>query len=796
MAETRVSEVILKAKSDVTGFTQLRIESAKVRGEMRYLADEAKRVDLASAQAGKSVRTAFTSQSSNSIRSLVGPTEDATKQMNRLKESITGVQGEIKTLRSLKTDALDLVPNIDDITGSGKGRGFRETLKFIGREGRALPSQQIPGLGIGTDGISKLISLTGSLPAPVLAAGAAIAVLGTGVVALNTILADNKGKMDAATKANTTYYDLIRNKTTSSELQKQINDLSTAQAADLAELQSITQAFESGFSETANIIGNDGAKILFALGQVSDADDLLTARADELRKSTSENFASINTLMRAQGSAAVVANDLAAATEAAAKAEAELAALRAQNAVKGDQSRINAQIEAANLAATGTEKQVQDRIDALAREKQVILANLPILREQARQAEAGSEAQKILQAQVDGYIGRLAELDTSIMTLAGDTLVAAKANDAAAESEKKRADSISATIKYNEDVARITQQNAEKQADLAQKLADKQIEIAAKTLDDSEKLLEKLQEKYADLVTDAQRDLDKDVRKANFEGLQEQIKFQKNEVTETRKHLQDLERIRRQSREAEFEQGLDRDFAGLARTRRATANQLAESNIQFNEERQARLDAFAEKIEDDRNQFIFERQERIIKFQQDIADLQLQGARERKQINDNAAKALQQARANYDRDLSLLRSKFVSELNARNLAIQAELKMINQGNTAKLAEEAKYYAQSLQLIKGVFGSVGGSTKAGAGSAGKFKSSSGGSGLSVSGSAPFSTAGAFTPLTNQAVGGGGAGGRSLTVHMPIYSSKADPEAIGVVVEKHLTKFAHDILGDEA
>jgi hypothetical protein len=794
--DDKISRVLLQYVVDKNSLTQAQLASAKVRGDMQSIANAAKQTELATVKAGASIRDSFGSAGSSRIRSLVGETESATRQMNRLKESVTGVQQEIKSLSNIK--AADIIdPELGDVVGGGGGFN-RAGITRIGAKIRNLPSTQIPGLPIATDAIGNILRLIGGLPTPVLAAAGAFAAVAASVGILNASLAGSKAALDAATKANTTYYDLIRNKTTSGELQQQISDLSAAQAADLAELQSITAAFASGFKSTSDVIGNAGAKFLFAAGQVSDADDALTARADTLRKSLNDGRATIDVLLNAQDSAAIAANDLAAATAAATKAEQELLAARAANAIALDNSRINAQIQAANLSVNGTEKQVQELIDGYNRQKKVLLDNLPILQAQLAATEAGTDANKAYQNELNNVTLRLADLDTNINTLAGDTLKAAQANDLAAEAEKKRVDSIKAVESYNADIARINETAAQKEIDLATKYADKQVEIAAKAAEDAAKLLENLENKLASLATDVGRDLDKDTRKANFDALQEQVEFQRDEANETKRHYQDLDRIRRQARAAEFEQGLDRDFAGLARSRRATAEQINESNIQFNEDRQARLDSFAVKRQDESAEFAFERQERIIQFEQDVADARAQYARERLQLADAKNKQLTQAKAAYDKELALAQSKHRAELAAKDAAIRSELQIIQAGNTARLQLEQQLQQQYLTILRNSMSAIGGSLSSGAGNGANLGGGTGGGSANgggtvggIGGIFGFGAGAQKTSSTNNSM--------SLSVPIQITTGgspeqlRAIAPAIGNIIETKLTEYHRSIYG---
>ena len=800
MAQDGISTVLLRYEVDRQALNQASLASIRVRSDLNFIAQQAKQVDLASAKAGQSIRDAFGSSGSARLKELSTATQDANKQMIVLKESVTGVQQEIKKLSSIKAgDIVD--PELGDIVGGGGGiRSAQTAVRLAGSKLRALPSIQIPGAGgLGTDAIANVVRLLGSIPPPMLAVAGAAAVMGAGIVALNAILSSSKTALDAATVANTSYYDLIRKNTTSGDLQTQITELAAKQAADLAELGTITNAFGSGFAEAEKKIGTSAAKILFGLGQVSNADDTLTARADELRKTTSDQSAQLSVLTAAQGSAAIAANDLKAATEAATKAEEALAVARANNSVALDQSRINAQIQAANLSANGTEKQVQDLIDGYARQKEVLLNNLPILQAEVDATKAGTEAHDAYQKQIDGVTLRLADLDTNMLVLAGDTLAAAKANDIAAESEKKRADEIKAVAKYNEDVLKINTDEAAKEVDLATKYADKQVDIAAKAADDAAKLLDNLEQKLSSLGTDVNRDLAKDARKAQFDALQEQVKFQTDETNETKKHFEDLDRIRRQARAQEFEQGLDRDFAGLARSRRATAEQITESNIQFNEDRRARLEAFVAKAQDDQAQFAFERQERIIKFDQDVADARAQYTRERSQLVDARNKQLAAAKAAYDKDLSLLQSKYRAELSARDAAIRAELQQIVAGNAAKLGLEAQYYQQAVAILKGAIGTIGGSAGAGiATGGGGFSGGTGGSTATGAGSIS-GIGGIFGATASRQVSSPRGAISSLSVPIYITSGASETQLaaiapkIGEIVERKLTEYHVAIYG---
>lgn len=767
MSQDGISTILLRYQEDIQSLRQASLGLSRLRGDMQFTAQMAKQVDLASVKAGDSIRDAFGSKTSASIKSLIGPTEDANKQMIRLKESVTGVQQEIKSLSSLK--AADIVdPELGDVLGGSGKRNISQTLKFIGREGRALPSQQIPGLGVGTDAISKIIGLMGSLSPVALTTGLAIGGLAIAI----KLLQDNATKAKEAAlsdlDARQRALELLSagNKI---EVQERIKELQSQRdrnqkaANDAASIQ---HQLQQGIFETYGIVGFGITQINAALG--TGAGELSATAAD--LEAANKKLGETNTEL------VILEQGVDALGDAAEKSALALA--RVNNAIAQDTARINAQIEAANLSASATEQQVQDRLDSLAREKEVLQANLPIMQARADAAEKDSEAQKAAQAQVDNTRQRLGDLDTTLLTLAGDTLQAAKANDIAAESERQRADMIKAVAKFEEERAKISEQRAQKEVDLATKLADKQVEIAAKAVEEAAKLLDNLNQELNSLSTDLGRDLAKDDRKAAFDAAQERQQFQQEEVNETERHFEDIARIRRAALANEFELGLDRDFAGLARSRRATAEQITESNIQFNEDRKARLASFAIKQQDDQAEFAFERNERLIKFDQDVQDARAQYIRERLQLADAKNKQLAAANAAYQKDLALLNSKYRAELSARDQAIRAELQQIQGGNAARLQLDAQYYQQAINILKSAVNSIGGSVSGGASSGSALSSGTGG--VSTSGNASTGNLGgifgaAASRTSTPTRGGLNFGGLAISI-----TTGASPQQVAAIV----------------
>lgn len=796
MAETRISEVVLKAKSDVSGFVQLRVESAKIRGEIQYLAQTAKQAGLASVNAGKNIREAFTSQTSSRIDGIA-------KSTDRLKKSFDDAAASAKKAKEQSLDALE-----PDILGDSGGGGGAKTslLRTAGRELKALPAVQIPGVGVSTDAVGKILQLVGSLGPVGLAAAAGLGAL-TAVLAIMTIgMQDGVKATKALLEGQEEYFRLLL---TGSKSQVQAAIDAKQQEKEIVEARLATnkQTLDDA-RKTYGALGAAAADISNQFG-LRDVREQVQKDEDAL-KGLNVQLGQLNPLLN---NSEIAARDVA-------KAEEELAAVRTKSFLQGIQTNVNTLRELKELSQTGTEKQVRDRIRATQNEIEVLQYAQQAALDKAHAEKQGSEANKEASDAAEEYGRQIDVLKEKQDRLTGGVLEQAKANDAATaaleEQKKIRTDSIAAVTKYNSDITNIDAQYHQKEIDLATKLADQQVEIAQKAVEDSEKLLAQLTNKLGDLQRDAQRDLDKDTRKANFDSLRDQIKFMQDEVAAEKKHAQDVERIRRQSREREFELGLDRDFAGLAAQRRTTANQISESNIQFNEDRQARLEAFRQKQADDAAQFAFERQERLIKFEQDVTDARLAYARERIQAQENQRRAYAEANAAYTRDLNLLRQKHLAELSQRNSEIQSELKMIAQGTAGKLALEAQYWEQSRKLIQGIF-SNGGTTGAGSGGgsgaggpklsrayggsllAGQTSRvnepfSGGGESFSNSrGTIPLPGYGLFTPFSNGTVNAKGIG--HATVYLSIDARGKTNEEVGEIVDQRLTNTLEKIFGDK-
>ena len=830
MADTKVSEVLLKYNVDQQTLNQSLQRLARARSDLQFTAQLAKQLKPSGEAAAEGIRAVGTSsqQAESRLSKLNTTVETDIKGMNDLRQatldaaaaqdklasaprrpSSGGISEGIKTATEQQGDISTTLSSIASLSGGSQiatlGADLSGVLEYLPRFGEAikgLPAATqaaVGALGLPNQGIGLLGSL------------GLIGVVGAGAAVVLHLIAKD---MEEVRKANelliTTQREVTETIIGGSQASIQAARDRTKEEQDEARAQIATYQRIIKLTDEATAAQSTASEA-FAEAQLAEALTAAGIAAKDFDVNTAINQIKSLEATLTQGDVKIAAYD-AALQDLNASADAAAQRLAAATAgVSAFDRSITAQQEAARLAAEGTEQQVQDRITSLLRERQVINDNLPILRAQLRGLQENTDEYDVVANAIRGYNEQLETIRVTLNTLeAGNVLELARANDEAVESEKnleeQRRNTIRATEAYVKDVERLEQQHQEKLADLDQRYADQQIKIAQKAVEDGEKILQQLQDRRANLLQALQRDQANETAKANFDALQRQIDFQREEVSAEKKHAADLERIRRQSREQEFELGLDRDFAGLARQRRQTAQQITEANIQFNEERAARLEQAKAKNEDELRQFLFEREQRLVKYKQDLTDAQAQYNRERAQLITNRNAALQQAATTYRNDLNLLNQKHTAELNSRKSAITAELQLIAQGNQARLKLEAEYLTMAQNLLRQRNASFGGSP-------GKPKGRAGGGGarageiLSVnesysSGRETFSSsagvvafpgAGLFYPARGGQVNAGRSGGNITGPLAVIQITAPDSQMVNVIRRQVLPEVKEIVAG---
>lgn len=448
-------------------------------------------------------------------------------------------------------------------------------------------------------------------------------------------------------------------------------------------------------------------------GEYKAANDALI----EANKAYEEAATAVNAITVAMGDEQVARNDSAEAARKAAEAEDALAAARARSAARAFDMAVNATLEASNLAAGGNPEAVQDRIDALGRERAAILENLPLLQAQVDAAEKGSEAQRLLADSLSGYRERLQAIDVSLMTLAtSGTLAVAQAAKEATDALKAQADIeknlVAATERYNADVQRIEEQALAARASAQDKFNQALVAAAEAAASAAENALQKLQQRRDDLARNAGRGEVDAYKAAQLKRLDAEIQFQRDEAKAARAHARNLKQIREDAAASEEELLLRGDFAGLFSSRRQTTRDINRANQEYAAERAEQNLAFRQQLGDQIAQYQREREQRVVKFQRDLEDAQLQYQRERQQIDATRRAALVRASQQYQQELTLANQKYTAELKARRDAIARELQLVQQGEQAKAQIFQAVLNQARAILAAIAGAAGGSKGSG------------------------------------------------------------------------------------
>jgi hypothetical protein len=633
----------------------------------------------------------------------------------RFKVDQAQVQGVQRALDGLRADVLKSA-GTSTISPAATGAGGRGVQGIGGGDaiGRAAVNalqdvtRDIPILGsavqgLGNDAEQAIGKVAGVSPLLT----AAVVAVGIGFVALEARLKDTKETLSAATSGLETYYKLIADNATEEDVLARREELNRRLAAQQQELEVIENSFAAGFQTAVDQVGEVPGRVLFGLANAFSADDALTARANELRTSIQTTSAEVAALSRGLDEGAFAA-------AAAAEAEKKLAEARAQQLVQFNKDFLSAELEAANLAATGTEEAVQKRIEGLQREQAVLQEYAATIQRQIDNAAGDVAVQEALEKQLADVNAQVSTVTNTLTVFANEGLLetvrAADAAKSALEEERRvRESSIDVVKKYNSEVERIREQAAQQEIALADRLAEQQVAIAERAADQARAALEDLERTRANLGVGLARDLASADDNARRDALDRQIAFQRDEVEATIRHQADLERIRRSAQEREFELGLSRDFAGLARSRRQTAGDLGEANQRFVEDRAQRARAFAAETEDAARQYAAEREQRLAKYQQDLIDADQAYRLEIAQSRQQTQRSLSEANAAYNRDLAQLRAKLNAELTARQQAAIGELRIIQQGQAVKLKLEEQYWLQAQKLVLAATANLGGSS---------------------------------------------------------------------------------------
>lgn len=393
--QERIARVLLDYRT-VSGSESRVINSIdRTRGKLRQLSADAKALDVPFGGVTRASETL-----AQRLRGTTAPAADTAAA----------------SLRQMREEAIRAQEAIDTVGGGGglRNRLRGLSLSTVGREIVGLPSVQLGPVssndigqalrGLGDAGVTFTQIAAAAAPMVAVLAPAA-----AGIIALNASLSETKRVVDAATVANQRYYELLAQGATTAVIEQQIEAQRRVLQAAKDELAQTEQAFAAGFAGATetfslNLFGLEiedlGGRIAYGLGQITNADDALTARADELRTSIFNAEAEVNRLTGSLGSTELAANDTADALQQATREFNEL-----NRAIAVDVDAIIGAIAQADLEAA-----IENVTNA---EEQRIREEERLVEAQEALTEASAEsAAKLVQIEQD-LIDKTAEIERS-----------------------------------------------------------------------------------------------------------------------------------------------------------------------------------------------------------------------------------------------------------------------------------------------------------------------------------------------------------------------------------------------
>lgn len=691
----RLASIILKYQVDRNSLKQVERSTGGVYARLAELRGELNAIAPAGQKAGKGIENAVKSAEKqvDKTRRAVEELDHALTDVEKRKR-ITESQGNVSTGLGAAGSVLSALPGgggaaTELLRSGGDVFGLLEYKDRLIAGGKQL-LQGTPGL---------------------IAFGAAGAAIGVGIAALTPQVRDLIGgfnELEKSVRAN------VQAARTVSELVSSgaSTDQAEARVAELRRLLEVENALraenQAKYVESARVADEEFGRAGVAFERLSrlfSADD---AVANDIKLSE-QNIATYEAELERLN------DELERGAFTAADAAALLEKSNAQ-AISRIQERVTLESRLNDLLLTGTVESVNARRQVLERDISNIQSELQMLSDNGL---AGSERF----TQLNNSMRDMSEELTRISDIAFEAEVVFREANSRLEQERQaeleRAIAynrdrdkrlMDAQTRYNTDIETLTNRGLEQRAALEQKYADQLISIAEKAADESAAALQRLEEAQASAGLGLGRGNEDATTQLQRDRQQSQIDYQREESDSYKSHLQDLENIRRNAQDEEFDLVLNRDFAGLFKRRRQTTRELEDAQKGFNLQREERLEAFNRENEDQARQFEFERLDRLTNYQRELADAQAQFNQERQQAFANQQAELAQAAQTYQRERSELQNKQTQELNLRRTAYQQELQLAAQTYQQRNALQAKFdqamLAQAQKTLDAISKGVG------------------------------------------------------------------------------------------
>jgi hypothetical protein len=579
-------------------------------------------------------------------------TKDATTAAQQLNE-------ELKRINATEGEISGAAGTFAQTSGSGN------RLARIGSELRALPSTQIPGLGIGTDQVASILRLSGALGqvsekvgvvttvatalTPALGATAAgiaaisiaaapfvIALAGIGLAlkALADQAASEADKINAIVDSQRSVGQDIARGLTSEDANKQIAELNRLRDDEIERVAKLKQNYQDNI--------NSAGALAPALKLLSGAEEALNSQIATGTGDITDYETKIAALTLAQQDGSLAANDAAEAEIRLAEERSKAALNSADNAAK--------ELQAQQKALNATEEQNKKRLEAIEEEKAVAEKQIEVL------TESGVTSEEVT-AKIAALNDQLGLLGNESKFIKDTALEASRAADA----EKKAA-------KDAED--------AQKKAQAAQEQYTKAVQSATTAYKNSvADIGTRLRQTLSDNTLKLNRDLTDLSTKYERDQYDLTVKSQRAERDAVQDQINDLEDIRRNAAKDEQQALQEGDFKALFLARKQGEEALQQTQTDLERERQQRAQNQSYALEDLRRNNERQRADRIAGYERQNFDARTAQQRELQQAMLTRNRALQVASEGMNAELRLRQ-------NFWNATLKQAQNAINQINGA------------------------------------------------------------------------------------------------------------------
>lgn len=554
----------------------------------------------------------------------------------------------------------------------------------------------------GTAAAGAGISL-GAVALAALPLAAALAVIAVMFKQIQKEAEEQKAVLQAAVAAQRRYYELIESGT-SEEIRTEL------QAAEIR---------RAGAQRTLN-------DLQAVYGELSAFERLLPPaqelknQIEALEGETRAVDVEIESLTNALGSSEVAARDAAAAHEEAAERIREAT----RQTISEVQKAADLRLQADTLAAEGTSEQVNERIEAIRRERNAINGQIEDLESLAGATEEGQAAIAELEAKLQQLRNEESLLTSEVLPL----IRAREAETAAIERQRKAREDNRQTA---EDVAAAQEAFNADLLKLDQKLKEDRLKLAQQTAERIKDIEARRDEQIAEALLDAQRNEEQAGRKLadSIAAVQQEAADREIDL-----RIESERRINEIIEDAAIErQRIEDDYADstndAVRERDATALKDAEKNRDKRlKENQEQLDrqiaqerrALEQRIQDGRRA-----DEQRIRDLRQAHEIEIRDQRQalQQRLNDirqAAANEITATRQKHQQELAELQNKFKQEQQARLAAFAKELqeitgKFVSINNITKegLNKIAKQFEEFFKRVgKAATSSSGGGSSGG------------------------------------------------------------------------------------